>query len=182
MFTYKINDDIHLSLPNPEVDAAPLFRLIDESRNELVPWLPWVLKVTSIEDERKSLVRNLQNLDASNSVNFVIWYKNLIAGSVSLKSRGSNNKKIELGYWLGSEFTGKGIMLQVIRELCTLAFTKFSVHKIEIHAATDNFASNKVAENSGFHLETTQRDSALLFDKFHDENTWSLLQNEWNGN
>lgn len=182
MFTYKINDDIHLSLPNPEVDATPLFRLIDESRNELVPWLPWVLKVTSIEDERKSLVRNLQNLDASNSVNFVIWYKNLIAGSVSLKSRGSNNKKIELGYWLGSEFTGKGIMLQVIRELCTLAFTKYSVHKIEIHAATDNFSSNKVAKNSGFHLETTQRDNALLFGKSHDENTWSLLQNEWNGN
>ena len=96
MFTYKINDDIHLSLPNPEVDAAPLFRLIDESRNELVPWLPWGLKVKSIEDERKSLVRNLQNLGASNSVNFVICYKNLIAGSVSLKIREPNNKKLNL--------------------------------------------------------------------------------------
>ncbi|WP_258088899.1 hypothetical protein [Weissella fangxianensis] len=91
MFTYKLNDDIHLSLPRPEIDAPSLFRVIDESRNELIPWLPWVLKIKSIEDERKSLVRNLRNLSASNSVNFVIWYKDLIAGSVSIKIREPNN-------------------------------------------------------------------------------------------
>ncbi len=73
-------------------------------------------------------------------------------------------------------------MLQVIHELCSLAFTQYNVQKIEIYVAADNFASNKVAKNSGFHLETTQRESILLFGEFHDENIWSLLQNEWNGN
>lgn len=62
MFPYRINDDIRLTLPIPEIDASPLFRLIDESREELFPWFPWVLNIKNCEDERLSLLRNKPNI------------------------------------------------------------------------------------------------------------------------
>lgn len=53
-FSYKIDQDISLVLPRPKVDAEPLFKLVNESRKELEPWLPWVKKIKSVEDEQKN--------------------------------------------------------------------------------------------------------------------------------
>ncbi|MDF8374345.1 hypothetical protein G9401_01875 [Weissella paramesenteroides] len=96
MLTYKIDDEIYLSLPRPEIDSTALFKLINDSRNELIPWLPWVLKIKSIADERETLKRNTHSLDMTHSLNLVIWYKNEIVGSISLKNWDKNNKKLKL--------------------------------------------------------------------------------------
>lgn len=179
MLTYKIDNEIYLSLPRPEIDSTALFKLINDSRNELMPWLPWVLKIKSIADERETLKRNAQSLDTVSSLNLVIWYKNEIVGSISLKNWDKNNKKIEIGYWLGTEFTGKGIIHRSLKGVCDLAFNKFEVHKIKIYVASDNHASNQIPKNAGFYLDAKLRDHALLFGRFHDENLWSLLKHEW---
>lgn len=179
MFPYRINDDIRLTLPIPEIDASPLFRLIDESRDELFPWLPWVLNIKNCEDERLSLIRNQSNITNLRSLNLIIWYQDSIAGSISLKNLDSNTQTIEIGYWLGTRFTGKGIMTRTVKGLCTLVFTKYKIHKINIYIASDNLASNQVANRAGFYLEAKLRDNALLFNQYHDENLWTLLENEW---
>lgn len=53
MFTYQIDDEVSLALPRPKIDAETVFQLIDESRNELVTWLPWVTGTTAVVDEEK---------------------------------------------------------------------------------------------------------------------------------
>ena len=96
MLTYKIDGEIYLSLPRPEIDSTALFKLINDSRNELMPWLPWVLKIKSIADERETLKRNAQSLDTVSSLNLVIWYKMKLLNQYLLKIGIRIIKKLKL--------------------------------------------------------------------------------------
>ena len=96
MLTYKIDNEIYLSLPRPEIDSTALFKLINDSRNEMIPWLPWVLKVKSIADERETLKRNAQSLDTIGSLNLVIWYKMKLLNQYLLKIGIRIIKKLKL--------------------------------------------------------------------------------------
>ena len=50
-----VEDGLELNEPNEE-DAEELFSLVEENREYLREWLPWLDDVSSVEDE-KSLIR-----------------------------------------------------------------------------------------------------------------------------
>jgi ribosomal-protein-alanine N-acetyltransferase len=60
----------------------------------------------------------------------------------------------ELGYWLGVDYWGKGIMTNVIKEIIGLAFDKFAINRIYAKPFETNMASHRVLEKAGFILET----------------------------
>ncbi|WP_353954333.1 GNAT family N-acetyltransferase [uncultured Weissella sp.] len=105
------------------------------------------------EDERLSLHRNQPDTTNLRSLNLIIWYHGSIAGSISLKNLDSNNQIIEIGHWLGTNYTSKGIMTRTVKRLCTLFFTKYKIRKINIFVVSDNLTSNQVPHRAGFYLE-----------------------------
>lgn len=60
----------------------------------------------------------------------------------------------ELGYWLGKDFWGQGIMTNVIKEIVGLAFDKFAITRIFAKPFETNIASHRVLEKAGFVFET----------------------------
>jgi ribosomal-protein-serine acetyltransferase len=48
---------------------------------------------------------------------------------------------------------GHGIITRVCKKLIEIAFNELNIHKIEISAATENFASRAVCERLGMELE-----------------------------
>ncbi|MCF6514589.1 hypothetical protein GSH19_00110 [Lactobacillus sp. S2-2] len=53
MFDYTVDNEIKLSLPNPEVDSYELFDVINDNRESLKKYLPWVDNMLSYQDEMK---------------------------------------------------------------------------------------------------------------------------------
>ncbi|MCM6765527.1 GNAT family N-acetyltransferase [Weissella paramesenteroides] len=179
MFTYQIDDEVSLALPRPKIDAEAIFQLIDESRNELVTWLPWVTGTTAVADEEKFLANDLEKFGTSTSMTTIILYKNHPAGMISFNRFREMDQSAEIGYWLGTRFIGKGIMHRAVVGMCQIGFNDYKVNKIEIHAAVDNARSNHVAQKAGFHLDGTIRADKLLSDGFHDGNIWTMLKDDW---
>jgi RimJ/RimL family protein N-acetyltransferase len=67
----------------------------------------------------------------------------------------------EVGYWLGEDFWGRGIMTAVLRELTDYAFKEFNLARIYAVPYARNASSVKVLEKAGFVLEGVLRRSAI---------------------
>jgi ribosomal-protein-alanine N-acetyltransferase len=58
-----------------------------------------------------------------------------------------------LGYWLGEEFWGRGIMTEAVTAVTNLCFENFSLRRISAEVFANNPASARVLEKAGFSLE-----------------------------
>jgi RimJ/RimL family protein N-acetyltransferase len=61
------------------------------------------------------------------------------------------------GYWLGRAFWGRGVATEASRLLSDYALTVGGLRRIEATVFTENVASARVLEKSGFALEGTLR-------------------------
>lgn len=62
-------------------------------------------------------------------------------------------KNAELGYWLGEEYWGKGIVSGAIKQVIDFAFTTYDINRVFARPFGTNVASQKVLEKCGFKLE-----------------------------
>ncbi|WP_407124354.1 GNAT family N-acetyltransferase [Weissella paramesenteroides] len=179
MFVYNMDNEVSLSLPRPKIDAEPLFKLVNQSRQQLEPWLPWVSNMKSVADEEKFLIDTMKHFGTGYSLNTIILFQNQPAGMISFNKFQSMDQSTEIGYWLGTKYMGHGIMHRSVSGMCDIGFNDYNVHKIAIKAAVENQRSNDVAKKAGFHFDGSFRDAELLSDGFHDGNVWTLLEDEW---
>ncbi|MFO8068692.1 MAG: GNAT family protein [Alkalibacterium sp.] len=178
MFTYKVDEEISLKLKEIQ-DSTEIFALIDQSRMHLKQWMTWVDQVQSVEDIGEVTYKHLLEFTEQKAVHFVIMYEDEIAGSVSIKDIDWSLRSAEIGYWLGSEYTGKGIMVRTVSSLLDYAFNKLNLHKIEIWAAEGNEKSRSIPERLGFVQEGMRRDNELIDGKYVNMIIYGLLKDEW---
>jgi len=67
----------------------------------------------------------------------------------------------EIGFWLGEEFWGRGIMTEVVRAVSDHAFAKLSFHRLYAEVFAFNEASARVLEKAGYTREGVLRQSAF---------------------
>lgn len=85
-------------------------------------------------------------------------------------------KSAELGYWLGEEFWGKGIMSISVKQICKEAFEKLDIVRIYAEPFAHNIGSRKVLENAGFSLEGVMKDGVFKNDNIYDYCMYALLK------
>ena len=100
-------------------------------------------------------------------------------GTISLTvGRDVYRKSGELGYWLGEDFWGQGIMTEAVREICRLAFETWEIERIFAEPYADNLRSRRVLEKAGFSLEGTMRRGVCKWGEFFDYCMYALLKEE----
>ena len=67
----------------------------------------------------------------------------------------------EIGYWLGEEFWGRGIMSEVVPAFVNYCFDRFSLRRISAHTYVSNPASARVLEKAGFVFEGRLRNNVV---------------------
>jgi len=72
-----------------------------------------------------------------------------------------NRISAELGYWLGEEFWGKGIMTTAVRAVTEYAFANFELCRLYASVFEWNHASCRVLEKVGYACEGTMKRSAI---------------------
>lgn len=102
---------------------------------------------------------------------FVIEYNGEPVGCIgAIPGKGSYARKVFIGYWLGEEYWGKGIMTEAVRQICEMIWEKYpDVVRIETHVFSYNPGSKRVLEKNGFELEATMKKKLFRGGQFHDE-------------
>ncbi|MDR3059014.1 MAG: GNAT family N-acetyltransferase [Prevotella sp.] len=171
----QVSDDIAL-YPLSVDDIFKIFNTLNNEREYLREWLPFVDTTREVEDTGNYVRYVLQTADKQ----FTIYYNDQFVGLIGFKDTDADNKKIEIGYWLSQNAQGKGIMTQSVSKLVEYAFNKMGMNRIQIKVAVGNNKSRRIPEKLGFQMEGIERDGELLVDNvFTDIAVYSLLRKEY---
>lgn len=162
-----------------EWNVEELHQLIARNRAYLRQWLPWVDYETSVESSRSFVQRSWQRYAENDGFDLGIFFQDRLTGVIGYHSVNWPNRHVEIGYWLGAEFTGQGLMTKACRALIDFAFDKLLLNRVSILCATGNTRSRAIPERLGFTQEGVQRDGEWLYDHFVDLAVYSVLAREW---
>lgn len=178
MFSFRLDDDTELRLLENR-HAEELFALIDQNREHLRKWLPWLDGNRSLEDTRAFITRSLIRYANNKGFPASIWFKGTLAGIIDYNTIDWSNRTASIGYWLGASFQGKGLVTKACRALIGYAFNELKLNRMEIRCATGNKRSRAIPERLGFTQEGTVRQAEWLYDHFVDHAVYGMLASEW---
>ncbi|WP_214692756.1 GNAT family protein [Exiguobacterium sp. s160] len=180
MLEYKLNNDITLRMFNVN-DADALFELTMASKPYLREWLGWLDYIESVEDSKRNIEGRIKGLIETGGFpkSFAVIYKGVLAGTIGFNEIDRGIQCGTIGYWLGQEFQGNGIMSQALETIIEYGFRDLKLNKIEIRVATENVKSRALPERFGFKEEGVIRDAEWLYDRYVDHVIYGLLQNEF---
>ena len=147
-------------LSSGEVTLRPLTysdaRAWRDARRRSASWLrPWDATIPPGADARpstfRSLVRRLhQQARAGTTYPFAVDVDGQFAGQVTVNNivRGSA-QFASVGYWLDSEYAGRGVMPRAVALVIDHCFTRAGLHRIEIAIRPENSNSLRVVEKLG---------------------------------
>jgi ribosomal-protein-serine acetyltransferase len=163
--------------PIEPADGAELWLAVDSSRGHLEPWLPWVHFNTDADASHRYADASAIDWDHGRACRFTIRDRKTRAlyGVVGLEVFAHLHQSAELGYWLRSDVTGRGIMTEACRQLLTWAFSRLNMRRVRVAAATDNHASLGVIRRLGFRFEGIAREAERCHGRWLDHAIFALL-------
>jgi RimJ/RimL family protein N-acetyltransferase len=156
-------------------DLAAVWALVDAERDRLGLWMPWIESTTTIEHQRTWLSRVVADTKSLDGCG--LWVDGSYAGGIGL-SLDPFGVSGELGYWVGTEFEGRGLVSLGCRSLIDHGFGA-GLHRIFIRAGVENTRSRAVAERLGFTFEGVHRGEGRGTGGFYDAACYGLLEDEW---
>jgi len=160
-------------------DAEALFAAVDRDREHLDRWLRWSGSIRS-ENDARSFLDGFTGPADDGGFHEGIWLRGRLAGGVVCWYEDRRNRSAEVGYWLGREFTGRGLATRATRLVVEHLFAERSLHRVEMQCGIDNAPSRRVPERLGFRLEGIRRDSHWISNRFVDHCVYGCLVAEWN--
>ncbi|NME69649.1 GNAT family N-acetyltransferase [Flammeovirga aprica JL-4] len=160
-------------------DTEAIFNIINNQREYIGEWLPFVQYTKEVEDTRKFVASMLEGPDKHLSKVYAIMVEDQLIGLISFKDINRVNKNTEIGYWLSQDFQGNGIVTKAVKQLCKMAFEDWEMYRIVIKCAVGNHPSKKIPQKIGFIYEGIERGSILMPDNtFDDLEVYSLLKSD----
>jgi ribosomal-protein-serine acetyltransferase len=178
MFSYQVDEDIQLKILELR-HSEELFSLTDRDRAHLREWLPWVDGTKTVENTREFIKFTIKGFAENNGFNAAIFYNNEIVGCIGLHEIDWNNKKTPIGYWIGSEYVGRGIMTKSCRAVVSYVFNELKLNRVEIRAGVFNKKSRAIPERLGFSQEGTIKCGEWLYDHYIDSVIYGMLRADW---
>lgn len=143
-------------------DAEATYALAAASHAELALWMPWAIK-NDLEATRIFFATSEGQWHTRETMDFQ-W---MLKASGQLIGKGGfhtvdwSTRKVEIGYWLGTAFTGNGYCAEAVRALAAYARKHGNAARVEITCDALNAKSRAVAERAGFTLEGIHRKARL---------------------
>ena len=160
-------------------DATAIFNTIDQERDYLGKWLPFVAHTKKVDDvlEFVDYVSNLpkEQMDFP----FSIYKNDTLVGLIHLKSTDPLNRKTDVGYWLSEKYQKQGIITKSLETICDFAFHELNLNRIQLKCGVGNTSSSNIPKKLGFTFEGIERNGELMSDNtFLDLEIYSKLQSD----
>jgi len=162
-------------------DAALLQSSAAESKEHLLPFMPWAANEPQTLEQKVELMRHFRGkFDLSEDFVYGIFDadESRAIGGTGLHTRLSGNA-LEIGYWMHKDFINKGFVTESTAALTRVAFDVYKVDRIEIHCSVQNFASAAVPRKLGYIHEATRRRIGFAYGKESDSMIWTLFADEY---
>src|SRR3954467_13923532 len=178
MFSRRIEDELELR-PVDERHAEELTALVRRDMGHLKPGMPWATEGHSGEDARAFTRRQIRQYAEDQGFASLVFFRGRVAGSIGYNLIDWSNRKTDIGYWLGAEFLGRGLMTKACRALIEHAFKELRLNRVEIYCAVENRRSRLIPERLGFKEEGRHRQAEWVHDHFKDLVSYAMLAREW---
>jgi ribosomal-protein-serine acetyltransferase len=165
--------------PFAQADAPAMHALLVASRTHLDRWLRWSSALRTPGDVAGFIAGFEARLAAGDGFHCGVWIDDALAGGVVCWYIHRQNRNAEVGYWLGEQFTGRGVATGAARWAVDRLFRVERLHRVEMQCGVENRASRAVAERLGFRPEGVRRESHWITDRFVDHVVYAMLDREW---
>jgi [ribosomal protein S5]-alanine N-acetyltransferase len=109
--------------------------------------------------------------------NFAIAVEGKAVGGIGFALQEDVNRiSAEIGYWLGEEFWGRGIMTEAVRAVTRYAFANFDLCRLYASVFEWNSASCRVLEKAGYSCEGVMKRSAIKDGKTIDQFLFAITR------
>ena len=145
--------------PPTLADAPDVLAAVTASYPELHRWMPWANGPYGIEQARQFCTDAQAKLEQGGEFTtlMTLGEDGRIVGSAGLTEHAVTVPSFEVGYWVHSAHTGRGLATEAAACLTRLAFEDYGAKRVELRIAGRNRRSQAVAERLGFELEATLR-------------------------
>jgi ribosomal-protein-serine acetyltransferase len=158
-------------------DIPHLYEAVRESLPELMPWTLWAHPDYSLDDSKGWVMARATVWEAGTEYTFAIFDEQgeRFMGVVGLNLVESAHRKANLGYWVRSSSTGRGVATTATRLAARYGIEQLNFQRLEIVASTKNLASQRVAEKAGAQREGVLRKGLNYHGTPHDAAVYSLV-------
>jgi RimJ/RimL family protein N-acetyltransferase len=109
--------------------------------------------------------------------NFAIVVDGAAVGGIGLVLKDDVfRRSAEIGYWLGDQFWGRGIVTEAVRAVTDYAFATFDLCRVYAGVFEWNPASMRVLEKAGYELECRMKKSVTKDGQTIDELIYAMIR------
>jgi ribosomal-protein-serine acetyltransferase len=177
----ELDDGVVVLRPPVEADVDDLYAGVRESLPQLVPWMAWCHPDYE-RVETAEWVRATEQAWANDSeYPFTICERatGAVLGTCGLNGVDRLNRWANLGYWVRTTATRRGVATRAAALVAAYAFREVGLERVEILAATGNEPSQRVAAKVGATREGVLRRRLRVGEISHDAVVFSLIRDEW---
>jgi RimJ/RimL family protein N-acetyltransferase len=158
-------------------DAEALWEAARESIDDVYPWLEWCHPGYTMA-EAVDWASSRARLDAERGeFTFVIAGDDgRFLGACGVNQIHPLHRFGNLGYWVRSSATGRGVAAEAARQAAELVFRETQLARLEIVCAVENRRSQRVAERAGALREGVLRSRLQLHGRAVDAVMYSLVR------
>jgi len=120
---------------------------------------------STIQDAREFLQRAVSERP---EMKFCVEIEDAAVGGIGVHPGDVHRYRATVGYWLGEQFWGRGIMTEVLTAVTDFCFKNFPLHRISAEVFSNNPASSRVLEKAGFTFEGRLKNDVLKVGKLLD--------------
>ena len=161
-------------------DVPLLYEAVRESISEVAPWLRWCHQDYALEESRGWIETRAEAWAQGTDYDFALIDPShgRLLGGCGLNYLNRVYRFANLGYWVRSSQTRRGVATAAARCVAAFGFHELGLIRIEIVAATANTASQRVAEKLGATREGVLRNRMPVHDRVHDAVMFSLIPSD----
>jgi ribosomal-protein-serine acetyltransferase len=158
-------------------DVAHLFSAARESVNDLCSWTTWCHDRYSLKECADYIASCGVQWENGESYSFAIFRVSdgLFLGSIGLTQINHLHRFANLGYWVRSTQTGRGVASAAVRLIARFALRELGFHRLEIVVPAGNRPSQRVAEKAGARREGLLRNRIVRQGSDADAIMYSLV-------
>ena len=176
-----IRGDGVLLRPASMSDYAAWAALRDRSRAALTRWEPqWSLDELTRTSFRRRVRHYARESREDLGYAFLIFLPGgHLAGGLTLSNvRRGVTQSATIGYWLGAEYCGRGLMTAAIRAAIPFVFDVLKLHRLDAAVMPANSPSVAVLERAGFVREGLARRYLKIAGRWEDHLIYALLADD----
>ena len=173
-----MSPDDHVRIRRYRRDDAEAMRdAAVESVREVYPWLPWCHPAYSLDESRAWIERcDATWADGSEYQFAIVDRAERILGGCGLNQLRREHRNANLGYWVRTSATRRGVAAAAARQLARFAFRETNLVRLEIVVDVDNSASHRVAAKVDALREGVAHDRLFVHGRPRDAVVYALLR------